>query len=290
MRFDKLGTWWGAVNVTPRAEPESVTTIVQERASTAPKSTVTQAYIYALDPTPDQAKMPRSHIGGSRFGLLYLWAEQRDEMAPWWSEIDSSTLNDATKRLGDSVQVLRRLPNIWLGSVSVNGMTWIAPEPPDDKPAPDTGDIRPILQGYLDHQRLTLLRICVGLNAEQLVLPPVPPSTLSLLGLVRHMTKVERTWLRIRAAGEDIAALFTITDEDFDDLDSASAPQAIADLAAEWARCDTAVKNLPLDHCVDVRGHAVSLASIYVHLIEEWARHNGHADIIRQALDGVTGR
>jgi hypothetical protein len=70
----------------------------------------------------------------------------------------------------------------------------------------------------------------------------------------------------------------------------ASAPQAIADLSAEWALCDTAVKNLPLDHCVEVRGHKVSLASIYVHLIEEWARHDGHADIIRQTIDGVTGR
>ena len=175
--------------------------------------------------------------------------------------------------------------------VSVNGMTWIAPEPPDDGPAPDTGDIRPILQGYLDHHRLTLLRICAGFrNGEQLALRPVPPSTLSLLGLVRHMTKVERTWLRIRVAGEDIAALFTIPDEDFDDLDSVSAPQAIADLATEWAQCDMAVKNLPLGHCVDVRGQEVSLTSIYVHLIEEWARHNGHADIVRQTIDGVTGR
>ena len=169
-------------------------------------------------------------------------------------------------------------------------MTWISPEPPDDGPAPDTGDIRPIFQGYLNHHRLTLLRICAGLNAEQLALRPVPPSTLSLLGLVRHMTKVERTWLRIRAAGEDVAPLYMVTDEDFNDLDSASAPQAIADLSAEWARCDTAVKKLPLDHCVEVRGEQVSLASIYVHLIEEWARHDGHADIIRQTIDGVMGR
>jgi uncharacterized damage-inducible protein DinB len=169
-------------------------------------------------------------------------------------------------------------------------MTWVAPEPPDDDHAPDTGDIRPILQGYLDHYRLTLLRICAGLNAEQLALRPVAPSTVSLLGLVRHMTKVERSWLRIRAAGEDVAPLFATTDEDFDDLDPTSAPQAIANLPAEWARCDTAVENLPLDHLVDVHGQEVSLASIYIHLIEEWARHAGHADMMRQAIDGVTGR
>ncbi len=169
-------------------------------------------------------------------------------------------------------------------------MTWTAPEPPAEGPAPDTGDLRPILQGYLDQNRLTLVRICAGLNAEQLALRPVPPSTLSLLGLVRHMTKVERTWLRIRAAAEDVAPLFTAADEDFNDLNSESAPQAIDDLHAEWAMCDAAVEDLPLDHCVEVRGNEVSLASIYVHLIEEWARHNGHADMMRQVIDGVTGR
>jgi uncharacterized damage-inducible protein DinB len=169
-------------------------------------------------------------------------------------------------------------------------MRWISPEPPDDPPFPDTGDIRPILQGYLDHHRLTLLRICAGLTAEQLVLHPLPPSTLSLLGLVRHMTKVERTWLRMRAASEDIAPLFPTPDEDFDDLASTTAEQAIADLPAEWTACDAAVAQLPLEHCFDVHGQQLSLASVYVHLVEEWARHNGHADLIRQAVDGTTGR
>ena len=155
-------------------------------------------------------------------------------------------------------------------------MTWISPAPPDDPPAPDIGDIRRILQGYLDHHRLTLLRLCAGLTAEQLVLRPVPPSTLSLLGLVRHMTKVERIWLRIRAAGEDVAPLFAIRDEDFNDIDPATAERAIADM--------------PLDHCIDLDGEPVSLVSIYIHLIEEWARHNGHADLIRQSIDGTVGR
>ncbi|MHB1988123.1 MAG: DinB family protein [Acidimicrobiales bacterium] len=169
-------------------------------------------------------------------------------------------------------------------------MTWIAPEPPDDPPSPDTGEIRPILQGYLDHHRLTLLRICAGLTAEQLALRAVPPSSLSLLGLVRHMTKVERTWLRIRAAGEDVAPLFPTTDEDFNDLDPASAEKAVADLPAEWGACDSAVAGLALEHSLEVRGQQVSLASVYIHLVEEWARHNGHADLIRQAIDGTTGR
>jgi uncharacterized damage-inducible protein DinB len=169
-------------------------------------------------------------------------------------------------------------------------MTWTSPDPPEDPPSPDTGNIRPILQGYLEHQRATLLRICAGLTAEQLSLQPIAPSTLSLLGLVRHMTKVERTWLRIRAAGEDIPPLFPFIDEDFDNLDPASAERAIADLHAECAACDAATAEVPLEHCFDVRGQQVSLGSVYIHLVEEWARHNGHADLIRQAIDGVTGR
>ena len=169
-------------------------------------------------------------------------------------------------------------------------MTWISPEAPEDALAPDTGDIRSILQGYLDHHRRTLLRICTGLTAEQLGQRPIPPSTLSLLGLVRHMTKVERTWLRIRVAEEDVAPLFPTPDEDFDHLDSADADQAIAELPTEWALCDAAVRDVALEHVVEVRGQEVSLASIYIHLVEEWARHNGHADLIRQSIDGVTGR
>lgn len=168
-------------------------------------------------------------------------------------------------------------------------MAWTAPEPREDGPFPDTGEIRPILQGYLEHHRLTLLRICAGLDADQLALRPLP-SSLSLLGLIRHMTKVERIWLRIRAAGEDVEPLFPEKDQDFDDLDSTEAPQAIADLLEELVRCDAAVARLSLEHCCNVRGQEVSLASIYVHLIEEWARHNGHADMIRQSIDGVTGR
>ncbi len=97
--------------------------------------------------------------------------------------------------------------------------------------------------------------------------------------------------MRIRAVGKDFAPLFTITDEYFDNLDPHIAPQAVADLSAEWVRCDdAAVKNLPLDHCVEVHGEDVSLASINIHLIEEQARHDGHSDIIRQTIDGVTGR
>jgi hypothetical protein len=69
-----------------------------------------------------------------------------------------------------------------------------------------------------------------------------------------------------------------------------AARQAIADLTTEWTACNAAVAGLSLDHCFDVAGQEVSLASVYIHLVEEWARHNGHADLIREAIDGATGR
>lgn len=85
-------------------------------------------------------------------------------------------------------------------------MTWTSPIPVDVD-GPMTGDDRPILEGMLGWQRFTLLNICAGLTAEQLTERPVPPSTLSLLGLVRHMAKVERVWFRKRVAGQDVEHL-----------------------------------------------------------------------------------
>jgi uncharacterized damage-inducible protein DinB len=157
---------------------------------------------------------------------------------------------------------------------------------------PTTGADRPILESYLGFQRNTLLNICAGLNAEELAARPVLPSTLSLLGLVRHLAKVERVWLRQRAAHEQIEALYGGPGHpaDFADVDAASAEQELAQLQQEWARCDAAVATLPFDHPVDARGETWSLRMVYVHLIGEYARHNGHADLLRQAIDGVTGR
>jgi hypothetical protein len=163
----------------------------------------------------------------------------------------------------------------------------VCPEPPAPPHGPDVGPIRPILQGYLDAFRTTLLRQCAGLTGEQLVRRATPPSTLSLLGLVRHLTMVERVWLRIRIAGEDVPPLYPGHDEAFDGLDPGTAPQAIAALSAEIAACDAAVADLSMDAECAVRGDVVSLASVYVHLVEEYARHCGHADLLREAIDGV---
>jgi Protein of unknown function (DUF664) len=127
-------------------------------------------------------------------------------------------------------------------------MTWTVPTPsPVDGPM--TRDDRPILEGYLNYQRSTLLNICAGLTGEQLARRPLSSSNLSLLGLIRHLAKVERIWFRQRAAG------------------------------------------LGFDDTLDAGGgDTFSVRMVYVHLIGEYARHNGHADLLREALDGVTGR
>jgi len=155
-----------------------------------------------------------------------------------------------------------------------------------------TGDDRGILEGYLAWQRTTLLNVCAGLTAEQLATRATPPSTLSLLGLVRHLAKVERVWLRQRVAGQDVASLYggPGNDTDFQEIDAARAEQEVQQLRQEWYLADEAVASVPVTHEIDVRGQAMSLRMIYLHLIGEYARHNGHADLLRQALDGVTGR
>ena len=168
---------------------------------------------------------------------------------------------------------------------------WTSP-PPDLVDGPMTGDDRGILEGYLAWQRSTLLNVCAGLNAEQLAERAMPPSTLSLLGLVRHLAKVERIWLRQRAAGQEVASLYggPGNDTDFQEIDAARAEHEVELLRQEWRLADEAVASVPFTHEVDAEGYAMSLRIIYVHVIGEYARHNGHADLLREALDGVTGR
>jgi hypothetical protein len=170
-------------------------------------------------------------------------------------------------------------------------MTWTLPSPaPVDGPL--TGPDRPLLEGYLAWQRSVLLEICAGLTAEQLATRPLP-SNLSLLGLVRHLAKVERIWLRQRAAGQSVEPLYDLglgKDHDFDAVDPAGAEDDVARLRREWRAGDDAVAALSFDDTFEVHGQTWSLRMTYVHLIGEYARHNGHADLLREAVDGVTGR
>jgi uncharacterized damage-inducible protein DinB len=147
-----------------------------------------------------------------------------------------------------------------------------------------------MLQAFLDWHRATLLYKCAGLTGEQLAERTVPPSALSLLGLVRHMTKVERAWFRRRFAGEPVDDPFgEDKTADFERGDPARAAADYARLTEEFKLVDAAVANASLDDEFVHNGESMSLRLIYLHLIEEYARHLGHADLLRERIDGATG-
>jgi uncharacterized damage-inducible protein DinB len=174
-------------------------------------------------------------------------------------------------------------------------MTWIAPAI-DRQHEPYLGDERSMLEGWLDYHRQTLLHKCAGLTAEQLATASVEPSVLTLLGLVRHMAEVEGWWFRRQFAGQDLPDLYcpdTSPDGDFDDLDGADAETDFATFHTEVELARAATLGRDLDETFVQRRHTgdrkMNLRWVYTHMIEEYARHNGHADLIRERIDGVTG-
>ena len=175
------------------------------------------------------------------------------------------------------------------GAWNDGAVTWRAPDV--ERPGgPLTGAERPMLQAFLDYHRATLLYKCAGLTGEQLAERTVPPSGLSLLGLVRHMTKVERAWFRQRFAGESVDSPFGEDKAaDFERLDPARAAADYARLTEEFKLADAAVAHAPLDDTFVHNGETMSLRLIYLHMIEEYARHLGHADLLREQIDGATG-
>jgi uncharacterized damage-inducible protein DinB len=171
----------------------------------------------------------------------------------------------------------------------MGAVTWKAPDV--ERPeGPLTGPERPMLQAFLDSHRATLLYKCAGLTGAQLAEHTLPPSGLSLLGLIRHMTKVERAWFRQRFAGEPVEPPFgEDKSADFERLDPARAAADYARLTEEFRRADAAVANASLDDTFTHNGELMSLRLIYLHMIEEYARHLGHADLLREQIDGATG-
>jgi uncharacterized damage-inducible protein DinB len=156
------------------------------------------------------------------------------------------------------------------------------------------GDERTTLVDFVGFQRKTLALKCDGLDAEQMARRSVPPSTMSLLGLVRHLAQVERIWFRIRFAGEDVPRLYQTPDDPDGDFDGAVADQTVVDKA--WARWREEVAYAeeftaahPLDFVAEFDGNRISLRELLVHMVEEYARHNGHADLLRECIDGRIG-
>jgi uncharacterized damage-inducible protein DinB len=157
---------------------------------------------------------------------------------------------------------------------------------------PRIADERATLTGFLQHQRETLVMKCAGLTAGQLRERAVPPSELSLLGLVRHMAEVERSWFRKVMNGEDVGCRWTRESGECAafDVEGADPDEAFA---AWHEECERARAVVDAAESFDVIGHhrhgEVSLRHVLTHMIEEYARHNGHADLLRERIDGVTG-
>jgi len=163
--------------------------------------------------------------------------------------------------------------------------------------SPETAPERATLDGALDFQRETLAWKCSGLSGEQLRERSVPPSHLSLAGLLRHMTEVERGWFARTLVGEDRKPLYYTQerpDDDFDGVDSQDPLESYRlwrEECAESRRLAASCESL--DQIVARRRNpadpAPSLRWVMIHMIEEYARHNGHADLLRERLDGATG-
>jgi len=156
---------------------------------------------------------------------------------------------------------------------------------------------RASLLAWLDYHRETLAMKCEGLTADQLCLRSVPPSTMSLIGLVRHMAEVERNWFQrvLSGLGDEVAGPIYYQpvvnpDGDFDDVDPATVEADTAAWRREIDAADVVIAGLDLDdrRSSGDRGE-LDLRWVLTHMIEEYARHNGHADFLREAIDGATG-
>ncbi|MFC4334549.1 DinB family protein [Salininema proteolyticum] len=173
-------------------------------------------------------------------------------------------------------------------------MTWIAPKTVVQRSDRNGLGERELLEGFLDQHREILLEKCAGLTEEQLKQKSAAPSGISLLGLLRHMADVEKWWWEANFLGLDEKDLGFFDpeqdDSDFNDLDGAPAEEVWAEYLAtlEKVRGEVADRGLDEEFTSKGRGASLNLRWIYVHLIEEYARHCGHADIVRERIDGVT--
>ncbi|MFZ2013823.1 MAG: DinB family protein [Nocardioides sp.] len=185
-----------------------------------------------------------------------------------------------------SEQPTRQFPDMWVD--------------PDDDPR-DTGTTphgeKAVLAEYLDHFRMTFEMKCEGLDAEQLARRSVPPSTMSLLGLVRHLASVEFHWFRRFIEGDmDQPRPFKSPDDrDLDFNGAVADPEVVAEAWEVWRGEVAHAREVyerydDLGTLVGPEGDQSELREIVVHMIEEYARHCGHADLLRECVDGRTGQ
>lgn len=179
------------------------------------------------------------------------------------------------------------------GRCQTAGMTWTAPVV--ERPHVDSClDERGTLEASLTHYRSTLLQKCGGLSGEQLASRPLSASSLSLLGIVRHLAGVERWWFTRWLDRQETTAIpyWDEADEeaDFNGGTVETAEQDYATLLAEIDRARAQVAGRSLDEEFSrPRGERANLRWLYAHMIEEYARHCGHADLLREHIDGEVG-
>ncbi len=174
--------------------------------------------------------------------------------------------------------------------------TWQSDGPDPREATGATRGEKECVLDYLRAYRLTLPMKCEGLDATQLATRSVPPSTLSLLGLVRHLAKVEHLWARRCLEGQDLERLYSTPDEPDLDFDGAVADDAV--VAEAWEAWHREVAHAEQVHAglddlgelVGWKGEQLEVRDVLVHLVEEYARHIGHADLLRECLDGRTGQ
>ncbi|MGW0712298.1 DinB family protein [Streptomyces sp. NPDC002643] len=159
-----------------------------------------------------------------------------------------------------------------------------------------TADERTMLEGWLDYHRETLALKCADLDDARLRTASVPPSELSLMGLVRHMAEVERIWFRKVLMNDDLGPLY-FSDADPDGEFHLTERDTWEEANTAWQTEIEAARRNAAGFALDDLskgthkrpGRRPSLRWIYTHMIEEYARHNGHADLLRERIDGVTG-
>ncbi len=187
-----------------------------------------------------------------------------------------------------------QVPERW-SKADMRGM-WLDPADDPREVEETERTERNVLFEYLHHYRVTLELKCDGLTAEQLARRSVPPSTMSLLGLIRHMTEVERYWFRTVLAGEPEWRRYTSKDRAADFDEAVGEPEAVAEAWAAW-REEVGFAEEFADSHLDFmltgttrHGDAVTMREVLVHMIEEYARHAGHADLLRERIDGRIGQ
>jgi hypothetical protein len=164
---------------------------------------------------------------------------------------------------------------------------------PDGRPVPFmTGAERPMLESWLAFHRATLESKCAGLDDAQVRLTAAEPSSLTLLGLVQHLAEVERNWFQ-RVFGLDVPPVYG-TEDGYALESGRGIEEALVVWRREIARGQEHCAGLSLDDLGRIpegpmAGIEVSLRWVLIHLVEEYARHNGHADILRESIDGAIG-